>query len=116
MGVVELVPVKILDAQGVGDTASAIAGIDYAIGLGVDIMSNSWGIDPAFASIFVPNFDELFAPLSQALYEAIERAQDAGIVFVAAAGNVINFGIFGYEADTSFFADNEGPPNVSNGS
>lgn len=66
-----IVGVKFLTDQGSGSTADAILAIDYATKIGVDIMSNSWG----------------GGGRSEALYEAIKRAQDAGIIFTAAAGN-----------------------------
>lgn len=66
-----LVAVKFLDAQGSGTLDNAVKSIDYATRVGVKIMSNSWG-GGAF---------------SQALMDSISRAKDAGILFVAAAGN-----------------------------
>lgn len=54
-----------------GSTADAIKCIDYARLKGAKIMSNSWG-GPSY---------------SDTLLEAITRAQSAGIIFVAAAGN-----------------------------
>lgn len=71
MGDVELVGLKFLTDSGSGATANAIAAIDYATKLNVDIMSNSWG----------------GGARSVALKEAIERASAAGIIFTAAAGN-----------------------------
>ena len=71
MSDVSLVAVKFLSDSGSGTTAAAIEAVDYATGLDVDVMSNSWG----------------GGGFSQALKEAIERARDAGILFVAAAGN-----------------------------
>lgn len=68
---VQFVGVKFLTDSGSGSTANAIKSIDYATRVGVDIMSNSWG----------------GGGRSEALKEAIERANDAGIVFTAAAGN-----------------------------
>lgn len=66
-----IVAVKFLADNGSGSTESAIKAVDYATRLNVDLMSNSWGGGGA----------------SQALQEAIERARDQGILFVAAAGN-----------------------------
>jgi subtilisin family serine protease len=68
---VEFVAVKFLTDAGSGTTEAAIKSIDYATKVGVDLMSNSWG----------------GGGRSQALLEAIERANNAGIVFTAAAGN-----------------------------
>jgi thermitase len=68
---VEILPLKFLDDEGKGETINAIRAIDYAIAANVDIISNSWG----------------GGKYSRALLEAIERARDAGIIFVAAVGN-----------------------------
>ncbi len=71
MADVKMVGVKFLSDSGSGTTADAIRSVDYATNIGVDIMSNSWG----------------GGGRSQALKEAIIRANDEGILFVAAAGN-----------------------------
>jgi hypothetical protein len=68
---VQIMALKFLDASGSGSLSDAIAGIDYGVSKGADILSNSWG----------------GGGYSQALYDAIERANAAGILFVAAAGN-----------------------------
>lgn len=71
MGKVKILSLKFLKKSGGGTLDGALKSIDYATQRGVDIMSNSWG----------------GGGRSQALFEAIERAQKAGILFVAAAGN-----------------------------
>jgi thermitase len=68
---VSLMGVKFLSGSGSGTLADAIKAIDFATEQSVDLMSNSWG----------------GGGYSQALYEAIVRANEKGIVFVAAAGN-----------------------------
>ncbi len=68
---VKLVPLKFLSATGSGSTSDAIEAILYAKDMGVHILSNSWG----------------GSGKSIALKEAIQKAHDAGILFVAAAGN-----------------------------
>jgi len=68
---VTIVPVKFLTASGSGSLQGAVESINYATKLGVDVMSNSWG----------------GGGFSQALEDAIKASRDAGIVFVAAAGN-----------------------------
>jgi subtilisin family serine protease len=68
---VRMMGVKFLTGGGSGSLENAIKSIDYATSHGVDIMSNSWGGG---------SFSEL-------LKESIERAKEAGILFVAAAGN-----------------------------
>jgi thermitase len=71
MADVKILPIKFLSDSGRGDTADAILSIDYAISRGAHVMSNSWG----------------GGGRSEALFEAISRANDAGIAFIAAAGN-----------------------------
>ena len=62
---------RFLDKDGYGDTANAIRCIDYAIANKANILNNSWG----------------GGGYSRELNRAIERARQAGILFVAAAGN-----------------------------
>ena len=71
MNNVKLVGIKFLSDSGRGETEDAIQSIDYAIKVGVNLMSNSWG----------------GGEFSQALKDSIQAASDAGIIFVAAAGN-----------------------------
>lgn len=68
---VRLMALKFLDAAGSGRTSDAIKAIDYAIAHGAKILSNSWGGGGS----------------SSALRAAIERADSAGVFFLAAAGN-----------------------------
>jgi subtilisin family serine protease len=68
---VSLMACKFLSADGWGYTSGAIAGIDFAVANGARILSNSWGGGGE----------------SQSLYDAIVRAREAGVVFLAAAGN-----------------------------
>ena len=73
---VKIVACKFLDASGSGDTAGAIACLDYLAALkdrGVNIVAsnNSWG-----GGLF-----------SQALADAIAAQQQRGILFITAAGN-----------------------------
>lgn len=72
---VKMLSAKFLGSRG-GTTANAVKAVDYFTGLknrGVNIVAtnNSWG----------------GGGYSQALFDAIERANQAGILFVAAAGN-----------------------------
>lgn len=66
-----IVPIKFLSASGGGSLEGAIEGINYARKLGVQIMSNSWG----------------GGGYSEILKQAIVAAKNAGVLFVAAAGN-----------------------------
>jgi subtilisin family serine protease len=68
---VTLLPLKFLSASGSGTLKDAVEAINYARMMKVKVMSNSWG-GGAF---------------SETLLKAIEDARDAGILFVAAAGN-----------------------------
>lgn len=67
---VRLMGCKFLGPFG-GSTANAIKCVDYAVANGARILNNSWG----------------GGGFSQALYNAIDRAREAGVLFVAAAGN-----------------------------
>lgn len=68
---VSLMPVKFLSASGSGTMVDAVNAINYARMMKVNVMSNSWG----------------GVGFSQSVYDAIKSASDAGILFVAAAGN-----------------------------
>lgn len=68
---VKIMGAKFLSADGSGSLEGAIKAIDYATQMGANIMSNSWG----------------GGGYTKSLEEAIQRAHDKGILFVAAAGN-----------------------------
>ncbi|TDF39814.1 PKD domain-containing protein [Alteromonadaceae bacterium M269] len=73
---VSIIGCKFLDATGSGTTADAIKCIDYMVdlknsGTDVRVLNNSWG----------------GGGFSQALSDAITASENAGILFVAAAGN-----------------------------
>ena len=73
---VKIMALKFLGGSGYGSTYGAMQAIDYAVamkqrGVNIKVLSNSWG----------------GGGYSYALLESIERANDAGILFVAAAGN-----------------------------
>jgi subtilisin family serine protease len=73
---VKIMPLKFLDANGSGTTKDAIEAINYVIerkraGVNVRVISASWGSTQK----------------SRALRDAIKRAGDEGVLFVAAAGN-----------------------------
>jgi len=68
---VKIMAVKFLDAYGSGWLDDAIESVEYAVDNGVDVISASWG----------------GYGYSQALYDAIDAARIAGVLFVAAAGN-----------------------------
>lgn len=71
---VQVMGLKFLDSRGRGEDINAIRCIDFAIDNRVNVLSNSWG-----GYDYVPE-----------MAEAIERAREAGILFIAAAGNESN--------------------------
>ncbi len=70
---VSLMSLKFLSGEGSGTTADAIRAIDYAIEHGARVLSNSWGGKGDDGN--------------KALEDAIIRARDKGVLFIAAAGN-----------------------------
>lgn len=75
-----LMPVKVLDERNEGIEADLVDGIHHAVDHGADIINLSL----SFELGYVP---------SPALLEALQRAADAGIVMVGAAGNDGVFGV-----------------------
>lgn len=76
---VKIMALKFLSSSGSGTLSGAIQAINYVVlmknrGVNVRVVNNSWG----------------GGSYSQALHDAIARANDAGIVFTAAAGNESN--------------------------
>lgn len=69
---VRLMPVKVLDAAGVGNDIDIIDGIEYAVANGAQVINASWGGYGSF---------------SNSLFNAVSAANTAGVLFVAAAGN-----------------------------
>lgn len=72
--VVKMIPIRFLGADGSGDLMSAVKAIDYATAAGAQIISASWGAAVPRAG-------------AKPILEAIERAGEQGILFVAAAAN-----------------------------
>ena len=68
---VKIMPLKFMDSSGSGSLSDAIQAIDYARNMGAKIINASWG----------------GGGFSAALQQAITRFQNAGGIFVAAAGN-----------------------------
>lgn len=66
-----VLPVKVLDAEGSGYSSDVIKGIQYATAMGANIINLSLGS----------------YQYSQAEYDALKAARDAGVLVVAAAGN-----------------------------
>lgn len=77
---IKIIAIKFLNSDGSGSLASAIQGINYMVylknhlGINIRVANNSWG----------------GGPFSQPLFDAIQRANLANIIFVAAAGNDAN--------------------------
>lgn len=71
----KIMALRFIDESARGSTADAIGAIDYAVENGAKVINASWGGESA-------NGQE--NPL---LVEAIERARDKGVLFIAAAGN-----------------------------
>lgn len=71
---VKIMAVKFLDANGSGTLENALKSIDYATKMGAKVMSNSWG----------------GGGFSQTLFDSIKRSNEAGALFIAAAGNESN--------------------------
>ncbi len=85
----QVASLKFLGANG-GLTSDAVEAINYSVAEGMDISNNSWG----------------GGGRSQALQDAITRADNAGQIFVAAAGNGGSDGV----GD-----DNDATPNYPSG-
>ena len=71
---VSIMPLRFLGEDGSGDLMAGIKAIDYAISKGVKVISASWGAAVSRAQ-------------AKPLIEAVKRADDAGVIFVAAASN-----------------------------
>jgi hypothetical protein len=67
----KLMAVRVFDYLGRAYTSEIIRGVNYATAMGADVINASWG-----------NYE-----YSEALRDAIRAAGDAGILFVASAGN-----------------------------
>ena len=93
---VKIMPLKFLASNGSGNISAAVKAIDYAISKRVKIMSNSWG-GPQY---------------SQALADAVERARQAGILFIAAAGNGGSDGVGDNNDTTANYPSNLSSDNI----
>jgi subtilisin family serine protease len=88
-----IMPLKFIGANGEGTVADAVRAILYAASMGADVTNNSYGGD-AF---------------SQALLDAIETADGADSLFVAAAGNSLSDN----DADPMYPASYDAPNVIS---
>lgn len=74
---VRIMTVKVLDCRGEGTLADVAFGIEYAVRSGADIVNLSLSANPE-----APGSD------SQVVRNALQLAQDRGVIVVAAAGNI----------------------------
>ncbi|HKH10591.1 MAG TPA: S8 family peptidase [Rubrobacter sp.] len=91
----QVASLKFLGANG-GYTSDAVEAINYAVAEGMPISNNSWG----------------GGGRSQALEDAIRRADDAGHIFIAAAGNGGSDGIGDDNDATPHYPSSYDVPNV----
>ena len=101
---VRLMAMKFLSASGGGRTSDAIKCLNYAVAMGAKLSSNSWGGGGSSSAMRVccpvsepPKLDGLSCVSACACWlfmrfpcrfkVAIERAEQAGMLFIAAAGN-----------------------------
>jgi subtilisin family serine protease len=93
----QIMPLKFLGgAEGSGTLANAIAAIEYAVANGAHIINASWGGGPE----------------SQLLRSAIQTANNAGLLFIAAAGNGGPDGLSDDNDQVPHFPANYDVPNV----
>lgn len=81
----EIMPVRMINAEGWAYGSVAASAIRYAADQGADIINASWGIDINAVS---PGDPEL-----EVLRQAVDYAVGRGVIFVAAAGNAGNSGV-----------------------
>jgi len=67
----KIMGLKFIDANQIGTTSNAIKALNYAVAMGVRISNNSWG----------------GGGYSQALFDSLVAANQAGHIFIAASGN-----------------------------
>ena len=91
---VSIIPLRFLGANGSGDLMNAVKAIDYAIKEGAKIISASWGA-------------EVSRSQAQPVLDAVKRADDAGVIFIAAAGNSNK-----NNDSSEFYPTNAGFPNT----
>lgn len=72
----QIMPVRVLNSDGVGTMSSVLQGLYYAVSHGANVINMSFGSSGS-------EDDDA----SEALSDALEMAQEAGIVLVASAGN-----------------------------
>ncbi|AYO31419.1 hypothetical protein D2962_13155 [Biomaibacter acetigenes] len=83
---VKIMPVKVLDANGEGDSGKIIEGIKWAVNHGADIINMSL----ERSRYIVDESGKTVDAFSQIEYEAIQYALEKGVIMVAAVGNESN--------------------------
>jgi len=78
-----VLPVKVLDDSGTGDTAAIADGIEWAVDNGADVINMSLGMVAPLNAMDDPDFAAMQAPIVAAL----EHAAANDVVVMAAAGN-----------------------------
>jgi subtilisin family serine protease len=73
----KIMPLRVLDGTGTGNTLNVARAIDYAVANGADIINLSF----------------VGSGRSHTLQQAIQRANQAGVLVVAAAGNEVDHGL-----------------------
>lgn len=87
---VQIMGLKFLDAQGGGEISDAVRALNYAVQMGAHVSNNSY----------------TGGGYSQAFFDALAAAQNAGHIFVAAAGNATNNNDANPEYPTNYELDN----------
>lgn len=77
---VKIMALRFIGSNGQGTTSGAIQSIDYAVQHGARVINASWGG-------YVNSTDPEDVEQNKLLKDAIERAGDSGVLFVAAVGN-----------------------------
>jgi thermitase len=74
---VKIMSIRFISEEGMGTTAAAIKSIRYSVDNGAKVLSNSWGSEGEDAN----------DPENKALRDAVQYAENKGVLFIAAAGN-----------------------------
>lgn len=78
-----IMPVRVLDAEGSGSTASIAAAIDWAVDHGANVINMSLGAAYGLGAVI----SNPLLSLDGGLTEAVSRAAEAGVLVAIAAGN-----------------------------